>query len=191
MMTKSCSPLVVSLFVLVRARADRAVDVVFILDVTFQFFIMVPKVDKGDAGAWGQSNGGTQEWETSLKEIAKRYALGWFGIDFISVAPFIFDILPLLNSDSGSTARGAKALRTIRALRLIKLLRLLRTSRIFGHLKERISLTFTTMTLTKLSFQTVVISHMLACTVAIITTFAESPLDSTRANLRMIWLSAL
>ena len=167
------------------------VDAVFILDVIFQFFIMVPKADDGDASAWGQSNGGTQQWETSLKEIAKRYALGWFGIDVISVAPFIFDILPLLNPDGGSTARGAKALRTIRALRLIKLLRLLRASRVFGHLKERISLPFTTLTLIKLSFQTIVISHSLACIVAIITTFAESPLDSTRAKLRMICLSAL
>lgn len=161
---------------------NRVVDAVFIVDVVLQFFIMVPKQD-GAAGVWGQSNDGTQRWETSLPAIAKRYTQGWFAIDVVSVAPFIFDILPLLNPDGGSSARGAKALRTIRALRLIKLLRLLRASRVFGHLKERISLPYTTLTLMKLAFQTVVIAHSIACIVAIITTFPDSPLDSALAEL--------
>ena len=72
---------------------------------------------------WGMVNDGTQRWETSLKEISIRYLKGWFIIDVVSVAPFIFDILPLLDPDGGSSARGAKALRTIRALRLIKIAR--------------------------------------------------------------------
>jgi hypothetical protein len=105
---------------------NRVVDLVFIVDMGLQFFIMVPKKAEGDGGAWGQATEGTLVWETRLSEIARRYATGWFLIDILSVAPFIFDILPLLDPEGGSSARGAKALRTIRALRLIKLLRLLR-----------------------------------------------------------------
>ena len=126
---------------------------------------------------WGMVNDGTQRWETSLKDISIRYLKGWFIIDVVSVAPFIFDILPLLDPDGGSSARGAKALRTIRALRLIKLLRLLRASKVFNRLKEYNSLPFTRMTLIKLSLQTVIISHSIACVVAIMTTLVDSPLD--------------
>ena len=127
---------------------------------------MVPKKQDESSGAWGQSTDGTLRWETSLRAIATRYALGWFTIDVISVAPFIFDILPLLDPEGGSSARGAKALRTIRALRLIKLLRLLRASRMFGRIKEHISLPFATVTLIGLCFKTIVLAHSLACIVA-------------------------
>lgn len=161
---------------------NRVVDLVFIVDIILQFFIMVPKQEGGQA-AWGQpADGTTLVWETRLSEIARRYALGWFPIDVISVAPFIFDILPLLDPEGSSSAGGAKALRTIRALRLIKLLRLLRASRVFGPLKERIALPFVRLTLVRLLLQTVIIAHALACLVAIITTFAASPLDTWLAT---------
>ena len=103
---------------------NRVVDCIFVLDVIFQFFIMVPKTN-AVASAFGQGDDGVTRWEVSLRVIGKKYLRGWFLIDVISIAPFIFDILPLLSPDGGST-RAGKALRTVRALRLIKLLRLLR-----------------------------------------------------------------
>ena len=85
---------------------------------------MIPKTS-AVASAFGEGNDGVTRWETNLRVIGKNYVTSWFFIDVFSIAPFIFDILPLLNPDGGS-ARGAKALRVIRALRLVKLLRLLR-----------------------------------------------------------------
>ena len=155
---------------------NRVVDVVFVFDVIFQFFIMVPRRSEGSS-AWGSGDDGVTRWETDLKVIGCRYAKGWFTIDVASIAPFIFDILPLLNPEGGST-RGAKALRTIRALRLIKLLRLMRASRIFGRLKERISWSTASVTLITLTFQVIVLTHALACSVAIIATFYPSKLDT-------------
>jgi len=154
---------------------NRLVDLVFVLDVFFQFFIMVPIEAKV-----GQAIG-KQEWEMSPRRLAERYCKGWFGLDVISILPSTFDILPLV-SDDGPDAGGAKALRTLRALRLVKLLRLMRASRVFQRFRERISLSSVTTTLITLLAQTLLLTHAYSCAVAISTTFASSPLDTWLAT---------
>lgn len=163
---------------------NRFIDLVFVLDLVFQFLIMVPASDASAAdGAewktWSTAlvSDDVHRWEMRLDKIAIRYLFGWFLIDFLSIASMTFDILPLFNSNSEST-RAATVIRVVRALRLIKLLRLLRTSRIAKRVKEHLSLTSTTLTLLILLFQVLIIVHSLACLFAIITTFAESPLKS-------------
>lgn len=87
----------------------------------------------------------------------------------------------MINPD-GPRAGGAKALRTLRALRLVKLLRLVRASRMFQRVKERISLSHTTMTVMRLVALTALLAHGFACVLAISTTFADSPLDTWLAT---------
>ena len=74
---------------------NRVVDGIFVLDVLFQFFIMVPK-SSAMSSAFGQGDDGITRWETDVRVIGRLYLRGWFFIDVVSIAPFIFDILPLL-----------------------------------------------------------------------------------------------
>lgn len=64
---------------------NRMVDCVFVADVVFQFFIMVPTDDGGD---------GLTQYEMRLPKIALRYVRGWFALDIVSIAPSIFDSAP-------------------------------------------------------------------------------------------------
>lgn len=156
---------------------NRVVDGIFLTDILLHFFIMIPA--KGSASARGLSG----EWEFRLSVIAAHYLRGWFVIDVLSVAPSVFDILPLLESDGDSSySRGTAALRAIRALRLVKLIRVVRASRLFTHLREQVSLPNSTIKLFSLAFRFLLLLHSFACVVGIMTTFAESPLQTWMAT---------
>jgi hypothetical protein len=101
---------------------NRVIDGIFVFDVIFQFFIMVPLNNGGD---------GRTQWEMRLAVIARRYVHGWFSLDIVSIVPSLFDVLPLVLSNKRPNQTGTMALRALRGLRLIKLLRLMRVSRTF------------------------------------------------------------
>ena len=78
-------------------------------------------------------------WVTDRKSIAIHYLSGWFLIDVFSIAPSLFDIIPILNAynaaaraadgeDAGKGTSGLKALKIVRVLRFVKLVRLARGS---------------------------------------------------------------
>ena len=88
-----------------------------------------------------------------------------FFLDFLSVAPSAFDILPVVVCDFGgdnsiSTLRVARVVRTTR---LLKLLRLLRSSRLFLRWRTRMSIRFSTLTIIRVTVTTVVLTHWTAC----------------------------
>ena len=98
---------------------------IFLFDMLVQFLLMYRVSARGSPSS-------TVVWESRPSFIRRHYLRGWFGIDFFSMLPSSFDIIPLVFEDDGSSesTQSLRVLRTIRALRLIKLVRLVRSSRI-------------------------------------------------------------
>jgi CRP-like cAMP-binding protein len=152
---------------------NRIIDCIFIFDMLCAFFLMQRSDVTKDGGS-------AHEWEMRLPVLAASYIKGWFVIDVMSVAPSIFDILPVMGA--GESAGAVKTMRTIRALRLIKLLRLVRTSKVVQRLAAYASMSSFTNTILSLALKFVCAVHMYACIVAIETTLVPSRLDSWMAT---------
>ena len=86
---------------------NRCIDVVFLVDMAMQFFVMHRVVS--DAGGHAEENDPTDSsggsaggalsggrWEYRIPRIAMHYLRGWFSIDVLSIIPSLFDILPLV-----------------------------------------------------------------------------------------------
>lgn len=113
---------------------NRAVDVVFVVDILVQFFLMY-KVEDAIRGV---------KWVDDPKLIRCNYLKSWFAIDLFSTLPSLCDILPLfLATDTGDAAAGGtqlRNLRLIRCARLVRLVRLLRASRVFKRWETRMTI---------------------------------------------------
>eukprot|EP00908_Phaeocystis_cordata_P025504 Transcript_7956.p1 GENE.Transcript_7956~~Transcript_7956.p1 ORF type:complete len:680 (-),score=124.39 Transcript_7956:256-2295(-) len=160
--------------------ANRVLDGIFIIDLLFSFCLMY-KVGQDETGA------GTV-WEYRLRYTATNYLRGWFLIDLLSIAPSAFDIAPFLRDrgseseaeDSTSTLRVGRVVRTTR---LIKLVRLLRSSRLIKRWRTRVSATFATLTLYKLSIVLIIMTHWIACILRLQTVLSKDGESAT-------WLGA-
>lgn len=147
---------------------NRGVDAVFIFDMIFSFLTMTKSPVTGD-------------WEMDVGVLARQYLRGWFLIDLVSIIPSAFDIIPVVTG--GSTQGGTiKVLRTVRSLRLIKLLRIIRSSRIIDRYRDSVPWSNETTTILQLACTLFVSFHFYACTMAISTTLAPSPLDTWLAT---------
>ena len=126
---------------------NRLVDSVFFFDMCLQFFLSHPVK--------------MNVWETDIKKIAERYIGGWFLIDFGSLFPSIFDILPVLECGNGKNKKSpATALRVVRALRLLKLVRLLKTPfALVRRLIVRIATPRATVTVVSLLIECLCVAH--------------------------------
>lgn len=112
-------------------RLNRAIDVVFVVDVCFQFVLMYPAVDN--------DNPSGERWIKDPRDISKRYVRSfWFYVDMISIGTSLFDIF----SPQGGAMSRLKALKAIRCLRLFKLLRVLNASRVFERWEKRLSINY-------------------------------------------------
>ena len=140
---------------------NRVVDVLFLIDMVLQFFVMV-KIKQRD---------GTR-WTVSHRLIASKYLRGWFLLDVLSVGSGMFDILPVFcPSYAGDEAAGAvssgafkpTSMRLLRLARLIKLARLVRGSQVLRHVES----TFPIQSGSKAIFEIIcflsIITHWLAC----------------------------
>lgn len=137
---------------------NRAVDLIFMLDMVLQFFLMYPK-----KSASGQS------LESSHRRIVIHYLKGWFLIDLLSILPF--DIVSLVaNLDALSKF---KAVKVIRLLRLLKLMRVLKASRVFRRLEVNLSFRYQKLALCKFIVMMLLICHWLACLWAMTLQFVE------------------
>ena len=67
--------------------ANRLLDVIFVLDMSFQFFLMFRV---------GRDEGSGTYWEYRLPQIALHYLKGWYALDLLSIFPSLFDILPFV-----------------------------------------------------------------------------------------------
>ena len=155
---------------------NRIIDLVFILDMLLQFFIMFPIASKEPGEALGPSR-----WEQRLRPIARRYLRSWFTIDLLSIVPSLFDILPLVEG-SGFEAQEdtsrLKLARGFRTARLIKLVRLVRASRVLARWRTHITVSFARLSMISLILELAIASHWLACLLSLQTVFGDRRVDS-------------
>ena len=125
---------------------NRAIDVVFILDMILQFRIAYRTV------------GSDVHWEFRPNMIALNYVCSkWFWLDLFAVLTLLFDVVG--NEDT----KDLTVLRAIRALRLAKLIRLLRGSRIFKAWEMRLSINYAYLELFTVTVLIIAITHWWAC----------------------------
>uniref|UniRef100_A0A7S2K4A9 Ion transport domain-containing protein n=1 Tax=Zooxanthella nutricula TaxID=1333877 RepID=A0A7S2K4A9_9DINO len=123
------------------------VDLLFLMDLVLQFFIMFPK----------KTNFG-YALEHDHGNIVRHYLKTWFIIDFISLIPF--DLVGMLSRSE--QMKKMKAVKVIRLLRLLKLVRVLKASRLFRRFELRMSITYGTFALMKFFCILLLITHWLA-----------------------------
>ena len=97
-------------------------DLIFVLDICFQFRIAYASTHEDDE----------RRWILDSSQIIRHYGCSaWFAIDLFSFLVSLFDIV----GDEGT--ENLKALRAVRTLRLVKLIKLARGSRIFKRWEVR------------------------------------------------------
>ena len=135
---------------------NRVVDVVFLLDLGLQFFLMY--------AYQGNNPTDSVRWIHDPAKIRRQYLCGWFGLDAFSIGVSGFDFLAL-KSVSGEDGGGAnlKVFRMIRMARLIKLVRLVRSSRILKRFETRMAINYGTLSLIKVGVGLLISSHWTAC----------------------------
>merc|ERR1740121_2367722 len=127
--------------------ANCGLDVIFLLDMVLQFFLMYPV--KTDCGF---------TWEHRHAQIVKHYLKGWFVLDFCSIVPW--DLIGMLvGSQEMSRFREVKV---IRLLRLLKLIRVLKASRVFRRFEIRMSITYGSLSLLKFFVILSIITHWMS-----------------------------
>ena len=153
----------------------RLLDGFFLIDMLFQFFLMIPKAGERD------------KLETRWPVIVSSYLHGWFLLDLASLAACIFDIIPMA---SGTYASGAtddlgagRVVRIVRVLRLIKLLRLIKTSRIIKTWSVKMATPRATLTIASTLLECVYVAHLCACLLSVVTIFPPSRLDTWFSTL--------
>jgi len=129
---------------------NRLVDLIFIVDMCLQFFIMYPVFSR-----FGR------QLEYRRDKIAKNYLTGWFLIDFASILPV--DMVAMLAGSHNTFLSSIKLVKVVRLLRLLKLLRVLKTSKTVKRIEVRLALTYQTMNLVKFFAVLMMMGHWMAC----------------------------
>jgi hypothetical protein len=122
---------------------NRFVDLLFLMDIAIQFFLMFKDRDGNLVKDQGRIN--------------TRYLKGWFMMDFLTILPY--DSVKYMMPNSGDMM----LLRLIRLARLVKLLRLLRASRIFNRWEIRLGMQHSTFLTIKLLVKIAALNHWMAC----------------------------
>ena len=171
---------------------NRVIDMMFVLDMILQLFVMYPEPPAKvalDSRATAlekqgviQTQATTFEMVTSHKLIALHYLRGWFLIDLLSVLTLLIDVIPVVaQDDSGSgNIDSLRIFRVLRVLRLIKLVRLLKTSRLLRRWQTSISIDFSTQTMIQCLCSYLLAGHWFTCILVGVTAFADSPIYTWR-----------
>ena len=125
---------------------NRVVDLVFLTDICFNFFLPYAAADN--------SKFITDHWQ-----IVRHYLYGWFFVDVASVIPY--DIIAFLVQEDSYA--NLKVLRAIRLLRLAKLLRVVRVGRIFRRFEATHEVNYAALALWKFSLGIFFLAHWMAC----------------------------
>ena len=158
---------------------NRLIDGIFIADMVLQFFLMY-KIERAESPEKDGTDAGTGTmWEYRLSRIALQYLRTWLLVDVVSIFPSAFDVI-----EGGSDISDVKVLRVLRAARLVKLVRLVRSSRLLRRWRTRISLSYASVTIVSLSLQLVVVTHWLACFLALQTIFG--PATESRRSMPFV-----
>jgi hypothetical protein len=182
---------------------NRCIDAIFTGDMVLQFFTMLPNdapfqvkqqtISKLTRSDQRRRRSDLDSMVTSHAQIAKKYLLGWFFIDLLSVGSLVFDVIPVLEAMNAAAAAAAtiggaerqpgflnrfKLLKVLRVLRLIKLVRLVKSSAIVKRWQASISLDFSTQTIIHCLVMYLLAGHWFACILMLSASFADSPLQS-------------
>ena len=132
---------------------DRFVDLVFMVDIVFNF-----------RTAWMDVEGHMCfEW----KECAVNYMKGWLFIDVVSVIPY--DLITVEDPDGsggggvGQRESALNLLKVLRILRIAKVMRVLRAARILKRMEQQMSIKFGVVKLVKFFVLIIMASHWMAC----------------------------
>jgi hypothetical protein len=151
---------------------NRAVDLVFLADIGFSFFLAYPDPMTG-------------QWVTSLRRIGGHYLKGWFLLDVISTVPF--DLFELLtdNRELGSY----QAIRFLRLLRLLKMFSRLARGRRQSRsvVPSLLKVSFSKLALLKFGLTVVTVAHWIACLWRLVLEFQLEP--RTRVCAGPCWLA--
>jgi CRP-like cAMP-binding protein len=135
--------------------ANRACDILFVVDILLQFNL-------------AYYDPVAVRMQTSRRLIAQRYLSTDATRDVISTIPF--DLIAAL-ADHGATDTGQPVLRALRALRLAKLLRLLRSNRIMVRLEDALHVQSGVLRLVRFAVAALLLAHWLACGLHLVAQF--------------------
>lgn len=115
------------------------------------------------------------------KEIAIRYAKGWFIIDLISSFPFDYIVSTANSNQSGRLLSASRALRILRMAKLLSLLRLLRISRLVRKIQqyeEVLNMTRSVIRFVNLISLMLLVAHWNGCMQYLVPVLDDFPDDS-------------
>jgi hypothetical protein len=121
---------------------NRAVDILFLFDLIFSFFVMFYDTDGRLVKNWYR--------------IARRYLTGMFIVDFLSILPF--DTVKFMAPELSDTT-----IRFMRLPRLLKLLRLSRVIKIFRRWESYFGVLHQSMMMAQLAMMLFLLNHWMAC----------------------------
>ena len=137
--------------------ANRAIDLVFIVDMVVQLCV-----------AYSTDDVHGKRWVLDGHRIAMHYLHSrWFVLDVFSVGTSGFDL-----TSEGET-QNFSGLRALRVLRLIKLVRLARGSRILLRWELRLSINYSHLSLASVALGVAVTCHWFACIWGLQASFAR------------------
>jgi CRP-like cAMP-binding protein len=160
---------------------NRLVDVLFFADILIIFNLSYQSTSTG-------------VWVTDRRQIGRKYLLGFFIIDLVSILPFYIApfILAQMEGEQVNCSLGGQLnvenvannplMRASQSTKLIKLLRMLKLARVFKAsrvlkrfvqdiLMTKLELTFALIKVGSLSFALLLIAHWQACIFALVPAF--------------------
>ncbi|TMW66208.1 hypothetical protein Poli38472_003973 [Pythium oligandrum] len=132
------------------AAFETSMDVAFFTDIILNF-ITGARLPNGDV-----------TYESRV--IVGSYLRGWFAIDFLSTVPFdnLFSLFGVTHTGQ-KAAYSTKLLRSLKVVRLVKLARIRKLNKMFSSLEDGVYTNQSLLSLIKLAFTMLFISHLVAC----------------------------
>jgi potassium voltage-gated channel Eag-related subfamily H protein 7 len=124
------------------------VDLLFFKDIMVQFSLAYDDPVSGNL-------------VTERDRIARRYMRSWFFIDLGTILPL--NVLVPLMTDVDAGGSKLRLIRILRLLRLGKLARVLKAGKMFQRWERKISVSYASLTIMKLSAETCFVVHWIAC----------------------------
>jgi hypothetical protein len=131
------------------------IDAVFLVDIVFTFFTTYQSESEGAE-------------VVDQKKIIKRYLMGWFSLDMVSILPFDYFYPQAPDSSSSSNHllrlfRIGKLVKLLRLIRMLKTLRLMKKQLFISDLSERLKINTGSQRLISFCFYFLLFAHVFAC----------------------------
>ena len=158
--------------------ANRAVDLIFLVDLFLCFCTMYPENANAMRG---------EVWVASRSKIVRHYLRGWFTIDLVALAAGGLDVwfasakcdeqqATDVSEDIGKIVRVL--FRLAKAARLVKMLRLMKIASMLRRWEASFSIDYSRFSLIRCVVQVILVSHWFACFWGLETSFQPTVLQS-------------